>query len=116
MLSRSNRKLRYLKYRSTSAYWLLRQRKFRMLLEMFKREAYFLFEILRKHVIHDSDVVAQSRSGLDSQYIDRRKLRPPSYRPTTLKCADAVTMQANPEAVKRELGRILSSVHVRERK
>lgn len=131
MLFRSNRKLRYLKYRSTNAYWLLRQRKFRMLLEMLKREAYFLFNILRNHMRHNSDVVIQSRSGSDShtrargalpdlpggdsEYIDRHKLRSPSYRPTTLKRADGFAMQANPEAVQRELGRILSSVHVRVR-
>lgn len=53
--------------------------------------------------------------GFNSQYIDRRKIRPPSYRPTKLKRADTVPMQANPEAVKGELGRILSCSNVRER-
>jgi hypothetical protein len=133
MPSRNNRKLQYLKYRATNAYSLLRQRKFREFLGVLKRETHFQFEIVRDRVNNYAEEAVQSRSsrdsysredralpylqpGLDSGYIDRRKLRPPSYRPTTFKRADIVPMRANPEAVKRELDEILSSLNVRERR
>jgi hypothetical protein len=132
MLSPRNRRLRYLKERSTNAYWLLRQGKFRIFLEMLKMEADLQFSNLRDQVNNYAEGGVQSRLGfdslvgkkdgasadlpiLDSEYIDRRKLRPPSYRPTNLKRADAVAMRANPEAVRGELSRILSSFNVRER-
>jgi hypothetical protein len=99
---------------------------------MLKREAYFQFEMFRSRVNHHAELAVKSQSGHNSlasaadalpelpahgsSYIDRRKLRPPSYRPTTLKGADTVPMQANPEAVKRELGRIRSSLNMRGRR
>lgn len=131
MLSPRNRKLRYLKERSTNAYWLLRQGQFRVFLEMLKREADLQFGVLRDRVNNYAEVGVQSRlgfdpqasaaaratdiPGLDSEYIDRRKLRPPSYRPTTYKRVDAVAIHANPELVKGELHKILSSFNVKER-
>jgi hypothetical protein len=132
MLSRSNRKVRYLKYLSAHAYSLLRQRKLKEFLGLLKRQARFQFIILRDRIKSHAEVKALSGVGrdsyarkdaalpdlpdLDSAYIDRRKLRPPSYRPTTLKRAESVPMRANPEAIKRELDEILSSLNVRERR
>ncbi len=132
MLSHTNRKLRYLKSHATNAYSLLRERKYREFMGVLKREARFQFIILRDRIKSHAEVKTLSRVGresyarkdaalpdlprLDSAYIDRRKLRPPSYRPTTLKRVESVPMRANPEAIKRELDGILSSLNVRERR
>jgi hypothetical protein len=109
MLSPRNGKLRYLKHRSTNAYRLLRQGRFRVFRDMLKMEFDLQFGVLRDRIKGSSAEL----STLDSEYIDKRKLRPPGYQPTTLKPAAYVAMQADPEAVRQELSRILSSLNVR---
>lgn len=131
MPSRKNGKLQYLQGRSANTLWLPSQRRFSVFLQSLKREAYFQAELLRRRLRYPAKPALQSRSGRDSpgsaddafaglpargsRYIDSRKLAPRGYRPTTLKRADAMPMHANPEEVKHELGRILSSLNERER-
>lgn len=131
MLSPRNSKLRYLQVRTANAYWLLRQGKFRQFLVHLKSEVDIQWENVRSRINDYAEAGAQSRLSfdsqagariapvelpeLDSEYIDRRKIQPPSYRPTNLKHAASGTMQADAEVVKDELRRILSSFNVRER-
>jgi len=111
MPSSGTGKLQYLKDRSTNALLLLRQGRFRVFVDMFKMEADLQLSVLRQRIGHR----VNSHSKLDSEYIDRRKLRPPSYKPTAIKPAADITMQADPEEVKAELSKILSSFKVKER-
>ena len=132
MLSPRNRKLRYLRDRSANAYLLLRQGNFRQFLVHLKSEVDIQFESVRSRINDYAEVSVQSRLGfdsqeaatgsrikvadLDSEYIDRRKVQPPSYRPTNLKRVAPVNMKADTEAVKSELRAILSSFNVRKRR
>jgi hypothetical protein len=131
MLSPKNRKLRYLQVRTTNAYWLLRQGRFRQFLIHLKSEVDIQLESVRSRINNYAEAGVQSRLGsdsrgtvqsapvpvpdLDSEYIDRRKVQPPSYRPTIFKHAAAVNMQADAGVVRDELRTILSSFNVRER-
>lgn len=131
MLSNRNKKLRYLKDRSVNAYWLLRQGNLRQFLIHLRSEMDVQFEFVRDKINDFADAGIQSRLGfdsqnvvagsvdqvkdLDSEYIDRRKVQPPSYRPTNLKLVAPVELRADSETVKGELRAILSSFTVKER-
>jgi hypothetical protein len=131
MLSPRNRKLRYLQVRATNAYWLLRQGRFRQFLIHLKSEVDIQLEIVRGRVNNYAEAGVQARLSsdsqagaqgaanavpdLDSEYIDRRKIRPPSYKPTIFKHGAAVSMQADAGVVREELRSILSTFNVRER-
>ena len=131
MLSPRNRKLRYFQVRATNAYWLLRQGRFRQFLVHLKSEVDIQLDIVRNRVNSYAEAGVQSRLGsdsqgsvqnapvavpdLDSEYIDRRKIQPPSYRPTIFKLAAPVSMRADASVVRDELRTILSSFNVRER-
>lgn len=131
MLSPGNRKLRYLKDRSVNAYWLLRQGNIRQFLVHLRSEVDLQLQTARNRINSYAEGGVQSQLGydsrevgagaaanlpeLDSEYIDRRKLRSPSYRPTTFKQVAPVVMQADAEVVKSELRAITSSFNVRER-
>lgn len=126
-----NRKLRYVKDRASNAYWLLKQGDFKQFLQRLTSEVEFQLGTVRDRVITYAEARSQgqlsfqSQQGgesspvdvpdLDSEYIDKRKILPPSYRPTQLKRVAPVAMQANAEEVKAELRAILSSFNVRER-
>ncbi|CAA0107461.1 Uncharacterised protein [Halioglobus japonicus] len=128
---RKNRRVRYIADRASTAYWLLKQGDFREFMVRLSAEAGLQFEHARNRIIAIADSGGQSQlrydsngagrglpfnaKELDSEYIDRRKLQPPSYRPTGFKRIAPVNMQADPEVVKGELRAILSSFSVRER-
>ncbi|MCB1705982.1 MAG: hypothetical protein KDI17_14045 [Halioglobus sp.] len=125
-----NRKLRYVKDRASNAYWLLKQGDFKRFLERLTGEVEFQLGSVRDRVITYAEARSQGQLSLqsqpsqeapaavpdlDSEYIDRRKILPPSYRPTQFKRVAPVAMQADAEEVKAELRAILSSFNVRER-
>jgi hypothetical protein len=128
---RKNRKVRYLADRATTAYWLLKQGDFREFLARLSTEAGIQFEHVRNRVIGYAESGGQSqlhfdsRGGgaripvdvkdLDSEYIDRRKLQPPSYRPTGYKRTAPANMKADADELRNELHSILSTFNVRER-
>tara|TARA_R110002073_G_scaffold305458_1_gene474515 strand:+ start:151 stop:546 length:396 start_codon:yes stop_codon:yes gene_type:complete len=126
-----NRKMRYVKDRASNAYWLLKQGDFKQFLQRLTSEVEFQLNTVRNRINTYAEVRSQGHIGfdpqgdapsapvdlpdLDSEYIDRRKLQPPSYRPTQFKRVETVTMKADAEEVKGELRAILSSFNVRER-
>ena len=130
-MSSKNRKIRYVKDRASNAYWLLKQGDFKQFLQRLSSEVEFQLNNVRNRINTYAEVRSQGQisfdpqSGapsapvdvpdLDSEYIDRRKLEPPSYRPTQFKRVETVTMTADSEEVKNELRAILSSFNVRER-
>ena len=132
MLSARDRKIRYLKEKSINAYLLLRDGNFRMFLIHAKSEVNIQFQSVRDRVNDYAEASVQPRLSfdsqgaltkpqmkapkLDSEYLDGRKLQPPSYRPTNFKRVAPVKMKADTEAVKSELRAILSSANVRERR
>ena len=131
MASSGNKKLRYLKDRSINAYWLLRQGNLRQFLVHLRSEVEFQFGHMRNRINEYAEVGVQSRLSfdsrevaagtsvqlpdLDSEFIDKRKIQPSSYRPTKFKLVDPINMQADAEVVKSELQAIISSLNVRER-
>ncbi len=125
------RRLRYVKDRAANAYWLLKQGDFKQFLQRLTSEVEFQWENVRTRINNYAEVRSQGQLAfdppqdaqkapanvpdLDSEYIDRRKEQPPSYRPTNLKRVPTVVMKADAEEIKGELRAILSSFNVRER-
>lgn len=109
-----DRKLRYVKERCINAYWMLREGKFKLILhsivvEMHHRRDSLQTWLKRSKVLDDSVVPFSS-------YTDRRKVVPPSYRPTVSRAPADVVVQVDGDIIANELQAILSRLKVREGK
>lgn len=114
MSSSVARKFRYVKERCVNAYWMLREGKFKLILQSILAELHHRKESLhtwlkRSKVLDDSVVPFSS-------YTDRRKVLPPSYRPTVSRPPVNVDMQVDREKISNELQSIVSRLKVREGK
>lgn len=114
MSSSFTRKLRYVKERCVNAYWMLREGKFKLILQSILTELHHRKESLhtwlkRSKVLDDSVVPFSS-------YIDRRKVIPASYRPTVSRVPVDVVLQVDREAISNELQSIISRLKVRQGK
>lgn len=113
MSSKLARKLDYVKARAANAIWMLKEGDFKLILKSIYLEFYYRVEDVREWVrlarlLDDSQV-------LGSNYANRRKVVPPSPRPTVSAMPQPVAPQADPEVVARELKNVLSSLTVRDR-
>ena len=112
MSSKLARKLDYVKERAVNAYWMVKEGKFKQIVKSIYLEIHYRIEDVREWIrlarlLDDSQVVG-------SNYANRRKVLPPSPRPTVSIQSPPVSPQADPDAVAIELRNIVSSLHVRD--
>jgi hypothetical protein len=112
MPSTIDRKLRYLKDRCTNAYWMVRNGKFKLILKSIRIEI--------EHRIADVQAWLHKVPELDdsqvpgSAFVNKRKVIPPSYKPTKLRLLAPAPLQADPAVVAGELRNILSTFTFQE--
>jgi hypothetical protein len=112
MSSKLARKLDYVRERTVNAYWMIKEGKFKLIVKSIYLEMHYRIEDVREWVrlarlLDDSQV-------LGSNYPNKRKVLPPSPRPTVSTRSFPVPSQADSEAVAIELTGILSSLTVRD--
>ena len=107
MASTLAKKIGYIKDRFINAYWMLRNGKFKLILKSIYIEI--------QHRIRDIRAWIKSAKKLDdslvpgSVFVDKRKVVPPSSRPTESQISASAPLQADPEMVAGELRKILST-------
>jgi len=112
MSSKLARKLDYVRERAVNAYWMVKEGKFRQIVKSIYLEIHYRVEDVREWVrlarlLDDSQV-------LGSNYPNRRKVLPPTPRPTVSIRSLPVAPQDDSDAVAIELSDILSSLSVRD--
>ncbi len=112
MSSKLARKLDYVRERAVNAYWMVKEGKFNLIVKNIYLELQYRIEDVREWIrlarLLDDDQV------LGSNYANRRKVLPPSPRPTESILPPSILPQADPDAVANELRSILSSLTVRD--
>jgi len=112
MPSKLARKLDYLRERVVNAYWMVKEGDFKKIVKSIQLEIHYRMEDIREWIrlarlLDDSQV-------LGSNYANRRKVLPPSPRPTVSILSPAVSPQADPDVIATELRDILSTLTVRD--
>lgn len=107
MSSTKTRGLRYIRDRCVNAYWMLRTGKFKLIAKSIYIELAHRVDVVRTLLtrpkpLDDSQVPY-------SAYIDRRRVLPPSYRPTTAQPPLQVALRADSAAIAEDLKRILAT-------
>lgn len=110
MSSTVSSRIRYVRDRCVNAYWMLRSGKFRLIfksiyIELAHRVRVIQTLLTRPKPLADSEVP-------DSAYIDRRKVLPPSYRPTAAQPPLPVPLRADSVAIAAELRKIRSTLAI----
>jgi len=112
MSSKIARKLDYLRERVVNAYWMLKEGDFKQIVKSIQLEIHYRVEDIREWIrlarLLDDDQV------LGSNYANRRKVIPPSARPTVSAMYPPISPQADPDAIAIELREILSELPVRD--
>ncbi len=112
MSSPANSRIRYVRDRCVNAYWMLRTGKIKLIfksiyVELAHRATIVQTMLTRPKPLDDSHVPG-------SAFINRRKVLPPSYRPTVAQQPLPVPLRADPEVLASELKHILSSINIEE--
>jgi hypothetical protein len=112
MSSKLARKLDYARERVVNAYWMVKEGNLKLIVKSIQLEIHYRMEDVREWIrlarlLDDSQV-------LGSNYANRRKVLPPSPRPTVSILSPPVSPQADPDAIATELRDILSSLTVRD--
>lgn len=102
--------LRYIRDRCVNAYWMLRTGKFKLIvksiyIELAHRAQVVSTLLTRPKPLDDSQVPG-------SAFIDRRRVLPPSYRPTVAQPPLQVPLRADPGAIASDLKRILATFSI----
>jgi hypothetical protein len=118
MSSTFSKKIRYYSERCRNAIWMLRTGRFKL----FFKSLYIEFYPTVKEVqtlLHVEEVRTllhiEERSVADSEFVDKRKLPRPSFRPTVSQPFSEAGMRADSGVVANELRQILSSIKVQEK-
>lgn len=112
MSSPANSRIRYVKDRCVNAYWMLRTGKIKLIfksiyIELAHRAMIVKTMLTRPKPLDDSQVPG-------SAFINRRKVLPPSYRPTVAQQPLPIPLRADHGAIAADLKRILASLNVDE--
>jgi len=112
MASKWARKLDYLRERAVNALWMIKQGDLKLILKSIYLEFHYRIEDVKEWIrlarlLDDSQV-------LGSNYQNRRKVIPPSPRPTRSVPYPEVTPRADPEEIASEIRNILASLTVRD--
>ncbi len=124
------KRMRYLRDRCVNAYWMLRTGKFKLILKSIYIEiSYRINRIIRflkridiqvsirlkgEESILDNNLQLTGHEVPGSAFVDKRKVLPPSYRPTVSHISTRVPMLADPVMVASELKQILSGFSFQE--
>lgn len=106
------RKLIYVKDRCINAYWMLRAGKFKLILKSIDIEISHRIAVLQTWFDKTEELDDIQISG--SAYANRRKVLPPSYRPTDSKLGHPVALRSDSVVVSNELKRILQAASIQE--
>ena len=112
MSSSFSRKIRYVKERCINAYWMLSEGKLKLILHSIMVELRHRRESLQTW-LNRSDVLDDTEVPYSS-YHDRRKVLPPSYRPTVFRAPEDTILQGGGELISQEIQSILSGLKVQE--
>jgi hypothetical protein len=113
MSSNLARKIIYVKDRCINAYWMLRTGKFKLILKSIHIEISHRIAALQTWLDKGEQLDDTQIPG--SAYVNRRKVLPPSYRPTDSRLSAPVPLRSDPVAVANELKRILQAVSIQEK-
>ncbi|MEZ5503752.1 MAG: hypothetical protein R3E50_14230 [Halioglobus sp.] len=110
MAAQFNKKIRYVADRCRNAYWMLRNGNFKLIfksiyVELSHRAAIVRSWLQRPMALDDSQVPG-------SVYVNKRKVVPPSYRPTRSCAPPALESRVDAAVVATQLNQILSSITV----
>jgi hypothetical protein len=109
MPSTLTQKIRYYKERCRNALWMLRTGRFKLFFKSLYIEFYPTVEIVRTQ-LHIED-----RPVADSEFVDKRRVLRPSFRPTVSQPFSEVRRHGDKEVVANELRQILSTIIVQEK-
>jgi hypothetical protein len=112
MSSNLARKLIYVKDRCINAYWMLRTGKFKLILKSIHIEISHRIGELKTWLEKGEELDDTQIPG--SAYVNRRKVLPPSYRPTDSRLSAPGPMRSDPVVVANELKRILQAVSIKD--
>jgi len=112
MASKWARKLDYVRERAGNAFWMIKQGDFKLILKSIYLEIHYRLEDVKEWIrlarlLDDSQVQG-------SNYCNRRKVMPPSPRPTISVRSPFVAPRPGHEEIAHELKGILSSLTVRD--
>jgi len=112
MASKWARKFDYVRERAVNALWMIKQGDIKLILKSIYLEIHYRLEDVKEWIrlarlLDDSQV-------LGSNYHNRRKVIPPSPRPTLSVPYPQITPRADPEEIARELRGIIGSLTVRD--
>ena len=106
------KKIRYVKDRCVNAYWMLRTGRFKLIIKSIRIE--INQRIANIHGwLHKGEELDDSQVP-GSAFVDKRKVIPPSYRPTHSQYSPVVPLRTDSRAVAKEIEQILSTFNVRE--
>lgn len=106
------KKIRYVKDRCVNAFWMLRTGKFKLIFKSFHMEISHRIGTIKAWLHRDEEV--DESLVFDSAFVDKRKVLPPSYRPTDSQFSALVPLRADSMAVAKEIEQILSTFTVQE--
>ncbi len=112
MSSTMNSRIRYVKDRCINAYWMVRTGKFRLIFKSLYVELAHRGQIIRNFLSRAKELDDSQVPG--SAFVNKRKVLPPSYRPTGAQPAIMVPLKADPEIIAKELKHILSTIVVEQ--
>lgn len=112
MSSTMNSRIRYVRDRCVNAYWMLRRGKFKLILKSLYVELAHRVEVVRTRLSRPEP--AEPKAVLDSEFVDKRKVLPPSYRPTRAQPPLSIPPRADPEVLAGDLKRILCTISIEE--
>jgi hypothetical protein len=105
-------KLHYLKTKVSNAWWMLKNGKLNLFWENFWLE----FHHQKNRPLDRVGAPENFKQGPPSKYVDKRKVIPASYRPTSARTCPQGTLQADPQSVANELQNILSTFTDQEKR
>jgi hypothetical protein len=124
------KRMRYLRDRCVNAYWMLRTGKFKLILKSIYIEISYRIERIIRFLQRIDIQVSIRLKGEEpilggnlhltehevpgSAFVDKRKVLPPSYRPTVSYISTRVPLLADSVVVASELKQILSGLSVQE--
>lgn len=112
----TNSKFGYLRDRVVNAWWMLREGRFGDMAKAAAAEYQMRMQIRRdrRNVQIMAEPPAEGEERRDSEYENKRNVRPPSYRPTGAVAVPAPQLTVDREVVAADLASILGSIKVPE--
>lgn len=113
MSSTKSSRIRYVRDRCVNAYWMLRTGKFKLIFKSIYIELAHRAQVIQNMLTRPKPLDDSQVPG--SAFVNRRKVLPPSYRPTIAQQPLPVPLRIDRDAVAASIQHILSTLQVEDK-